>query len=680
MQAETALGARRRTGAPENRSRYRAMLWLGIVVAFCTLLATIWLIRVPFFEEPDEIAHVDYVFQLFDVGHPFRVTGRHPHGEVTPQTRYIVRAIDYRRMRYNPYARVIAGYGTAAFFRGLDAGAPAPSGHAPGSRAAIPYLMYSYPPAYYVMEAAVLTATYALSGSLSDGFIAMRAVNVLLLAGTLLVSYFSLRAYGIGERSSLLTVLAIGAFPLTTHVFSYVQPDNATTFLISVIVYAVARGRRSSSYEADVLALCALGALFLVKPPYGFAAWLATVPLLRFKAHGRTLHPMLRLVTVALPLMLFAISNHYLNPVSGLESPLAWIVRTRGLSAASPATPAAMMGLVLDGLAECFKGSVFYGFWLAFGFRGGRIFPDYVVPFFQVATILGVSAFLLADRTILTRVVAARTFGRRSALRLLIANHPLNLYLLTTAMLISAHVLSGGALELEGRYWCAMLLPLAIVTLRTIPRLAPKRRRIVASALATGMATYSVFASAVAVRAMNADFYGVRAPQREAVADITKLQSAGVASGDPYSLHLGTPQAISISGFAIDMLTGFAAKNVYVEVDGRTRKAADMVGLPFPEVAQIFNDDRVADTGFRIDVPAAVLPRGKHRLRFFVGRVTRADGIPFWAEVSVIVARNPRPLHLVTMQPAHPNIDAEITEHDRDEAEYRHPSRAVPAP
>jgi hypothetical protein len=661
-----------------GRWRY---LWLGVVVAFCTALATIWLIRVPFFEEPDEIAHVDYVFQLFDVGHPFRVTGRHPRGEVAPQTRYIVRAIDYRRMRYDPYARVVAGYGTTAFFRALDAGAPAPSGNAPRAGAPIPYLMYSYPPAYYVLEAVALTATYDLSGSLSDGFTAMRAVNVLLLVGPLLFSYFSLRAYGIGDRSSLLTVLAIGAFPLTTHVFSYVQPDNATTFLISVVVYAVARGRRRSSYGADVLAICALGALFLVKPPYGFAAWLATVPLLRFQAHGRPGHPLLRSSMAALPLGIFAISNHYLNPVSGLESPLAWIARTRNLAAAAPMSASAMMGLAVDGLAECFKGSVFYGFWLAFGFRGGRIFPNYVVPVFQVVTIFVVSAFLMAERTILTRlIVARRKLGRRATWRLVLANHPLNLYLLTSAMLISAHVLSGGALELEGRYWCAMLLPLAIVILRTIPRLASKHRRTVASALAIVMATYSSFASIQAVRAMNADFYGTRAPLREAVADVTKLQSDGVASGDPHLLHLRYPQPLSISGFAIDMLTGFAAKHVYVEIDGRTRAAAAVVGLPFPEIAQIFNDDQVAASGFRIDVPAALLPRGTHRLRFFVGRVTRADGIPFWEDARVIVARNPSRLHLVTVQPAHPNVDAEITEHDRDEAEYRHPSRAVPAP
>ena len=491
------------------------MLWLGIVVAFCTVLATIWMIRVPFFEEPDEIAHVDYVFQLFDVGHPFRVTGRHPHGEVTPQTRYVVRAIEYRRMRYDPYAHVMAGYGTAAFFRRLDASAPAPSGNAPTAGAAIPYLMYSYPPAYYILEAAALTATYDLSGSLSDGFFAMRACNVLLLVGTLLLSYFSLRAYAIGERSSLLTVLAIGAFPLTTHVFSYVQPDNAATFLISAIVYAVARSRRSSSYGPDVLALCALCALFLVKPHYGLAAWLATVPLLRLKAHGRPAHPLLRASLAALPLAIFAFSNHYLTPVSGLESPLAWIVRTRSLSAASPHSASAMMGLAVDGLAECFKGSVFYGFWLAFGFRGGRIFPNYVVPVFQIVTIFGVSAFIVAERKILTRLVAARRkLARRAVLRLVIANHPLNLYLLTTAMLISAHVLSGGALELEGRYWCAMLLPLAIVVLRTIPRLARAHRRSVVAGLALAMATYSFFASAVAVRAMNADFYGQRAPLR----------------------------------------------------------------------------------------------------------------------------------------------------------------------
>ena len=180
-------------------------------------------------------------------------------------------------------------------------------------------------------------------------------------------------------------------------------PSSSTR---SLVVAVALRTRRTSSRSARS------APFFLVKPHYGFAAWLATVPLLPFKAHGRPVHPMLRPTMAALPLAIFAISNHYLNPVSGLESPLAWIVRTRSLSAASPSA-SAIVGLAVDGLAECFRGSVFYGFWLAFGFRGGRIFPDYVAPFFQVATIVGVSAFIMADRKILTRLFAVRRIGRR---------------------------------------------------------------------------------------------------------------------------------------------------------------------------------------------------------------------------------------------------------------------------
>ena len=206
------------------------MAWLFAIVAFCTVVASIWLVRVPFYQEPDEIAHADYIFKLFDVGHPFRVAGTHPAGEVAPQTRYVVRAIDYRKMRYNPSARAPAGYGTTAFFRALDAGAPAPSGRRPTVGAALPYFMYSYPPAYYVLEAAILTATYRLDDSLSTGFFAMRALNVVLLIGTLVLSYFSFRAYGLTERLSLAAVLAIGAFPLVSRISSYIQPDNATTF------------------------------------------------------------------------------------------------------------------------------------------------------------------------------------------------------------------------------------------------------------------------------------------------------------------------------------------------------------------------------------------------------------------------------------------------------------------
>ena len=137
---------------------------------------------------------------------------------------------------------------------------------------------------------------------------------------------------------------------------------------------------------------------------------------------------------------------------------------------------------------------------------------------------------------------------------------------------------------------------------------------------------------------MNADFYGRRSPQREALADIFELRSAGNTSNQRHLLNLERPQPVRISGFAIDMLTGFAAKNVYVEVGGATRIKAQRVGLPYPEVAQIFNDDRVAATKFIIDVPATALVVGRNKLRFFVGDRLGTGGIPFSDDALVVVA------------------------------------------
>ena len=351
---------------------------------------------------------------------------------------------------------------------------------------------------------------------------------------------------------------------------------------------------------------------------------------------------------LVIPLLVFAVSNRYLNPVSGIESPLAWVHRTRSIVPDATAAGWNVVRLAVDAVGEYLGGSVFYGFWFGFGFRGGHYFSQRTFgPIFQAVTVVGIASFFMAERLIWKRIsFVARAFGWSKAVCLLVADHPVNLYIVTTAMLISAHVLSNGALELEGRYWCAMLLPLALVTLRSIPRPLPRvARRVVTIALAGVMAAYSLTTSAVAVRAMNADFYGHRRPQHESVADILELRSAGASSNQPHLLDLRQPQGVRISGYAIDMLTGFAAKNVYVQVDGRKRIAAAQVGLPYLLLAQIMNDDRVAATQFVIHVPARSLAVGRNRLRLFVGNVRGGRAIPFWRDAWVVVAPKTTGMH-----------------------------------
>ena len=628
------------------KHRSRAFLWLGAIVAFACILASVWVVRVPFYQEPDELAHVDYVFQLFDVGHAFRVDYKQPNVEVAPQTRYLTDAVGYRKMRYNPYARVPPGYGTPAYFRALDSGVPRPSGRAPRFGAAIPYVMYLYPPGYYVVEAVLLSASYHLYGSLSDGFFAIREANVVLLAGTLLLSYFSFRAYGCGQRMSLLAVFAIGTFPLTSIVSSYVQPDNATTFLIAATIYGVARGRHDLSWRSDAIAIGSVSLLFLVKPHYAVAAWLVTIPALALRMPQRRAHLLVRIALATLPLAAFALSNRYLNPVSGMESPFAFVSRTRSTLPSAGFTFGDTIRLTADALTQGLNGTIFRGFWFSFGFRSGHIyFKDVAGPILGAFTICGFVTLGLADFLILKRLTrVARRFHPMTALRLLSAGHPLNLYIVTSIVLISAHVLTGGVLELEGRYWFPLLLPLAIVALHTVPRpLAHKLRRSVVLKLSVALAAYAIFAGSVGLRAMNADFYEpLSTQQREPVAEILAMRSEDASSSDPYSLILRRPQTVHVSGYAIDMLTGLAARNLYVDLDGHTRIGASQVRLPYAAVARTFNDDRVGATRFTIELPARALGVGRHELRFFVGDLTRSNGIPFRRNAWIVVGATDR--------------------------------------
>ena len=625
----------------------RSRAILAGIIGLAALIATVWAVRVPLYQQSDERAHTDYVFALFDAGRPFVVHDGRPGIDVTPETRYLSHAIGYQAMRYNPYARVPSGYGTAAFRTRLDRGAPPPTHVPPRDGATLPYVMYLYPTAYYAFESVVLGLAYRAGHSLWTGFLAMRIANVALLAGTVFLAYHTLRAYRFDRVRARLATLAIAIFPLTSSIGGYVQPDNATTFFIALACYAGARRRYESTRRTYVAATVALCGLFAVKLHFATATWIATVPLFLWIPRPRDARAFVRrLVPIALlPLVVAYATNVWLNPVGALESPKSIVHHNQTAEPSMPLSPHRAFELTTDAVDGMIRGSAFKGFWLGFGFRGGSIFGRTSLgAIFGVLTVVGFGAFVAGEVAIarrIARVARRRSFG--CAARLALAGHATNVYVTATSMLVVLHVVTNGELELEGRYWYPLLLPLAVVALRVPSRTfaLPARRRF--TSIAAGvMACYAAFAAVIAMRAMNDDFYRpLGAPRFETVAGIAAVRDAfgPLRSDDDH--YVARTSNLRIDGYAVDMLTGFPARDLYAEIDRAKCIPATRTGLPSPSLQRIFNDDLLSHAGFSIEVPREALLPGDHVLRFFVrsrGRRTIAFRSPL--EIRIAPSRD----------------------------------------
>ena len=612
-----------------RRLQLREHLWIAAIVVIAAGIASWWAIRVPFFQEPDEVAHADYVFSLYDAGRPFVVTDGKPASEVAPQTRYLMAAADYRRMRYSVVARAPAGYDTPAFFSNVDRGAPAPSGRVPQPGAPVPYVMFGYPYTYYAIALAALTWSERMLHSLTAGFFAMRGLGVLCLAATLVLAYRTMRNAGLAPATSAGATLAIGIFPLASAVMSAVQPDVLVVAFSSLaILCCSATSRRNGTVvtAAQTIALCGLAA---TKQHYAIAVYAVVL------AHAAATSParvdgraIARFAALALlPIATSAYVYSSMGPVRGVESVFHFASRASG-GAAHARDPA---GVAVGTFVSMIRGNVAQTFWTRFGFRSGHVFPEFADGIFAFVDVVAFALLCATIFALLRRIVrVGRDRSATAAVRLVARGYALNASLAITLVLVAAAVASGGELELQGRYWLPALVPLAVVAIRTMPRaLAPAHRAIVSKSVALAFAAYAVFASVAAAYAMNAYYYGGKAIS-------VYVPAASIET--PATLDLAAPAPAAIEGSAIDMDTGLPARRVYAIVDGR-RTIEGVTRLPSPHLAAVFNDPLVAAAAFRIVLPASALPPGDHVARVYAG----GPGVPgtrVRGEVAIHVGRS----------------------------------------
>ncbi len=282
----------------------RANAAAAAVIVAAGLLSAAWAFIVPIFQATDEAAHFDYAASIFTAGRLIATPGARTAWVVSPYTRYLLGSTDYFRVAFHSSMRPPSGYGTAAYYRRLDANAPNLQ-HAALPAGEVSYIAAVYPFGFYALEAVWMRIAAAATGSLVATFFAARLLCVLLMTFGLFCNYRTARNIGIPAWTSVALVAAVGFFPLTTLVSSYIQPDNLAYALISLALLLASQVARSRRQFATTAALgIALGCLAVTKYQFFLSAavpvWLLSSRASRPNA-PRLADGLARLSALALP-------------------------------------------------------------------------------------------------------------------------------------------------------------------------------------------------------------------------------------------------------------------------------------------------------------------------------------------------------------------------------------------
>ncbi len=589
-------------------------------------LAATWAVRVPFFLQPDERAHLDYTLGFFDAGRPFRTRPAEPGMGVTAQERYIDAQIGFRRLRYDPTARIRSDYGSPAFVAGFDAHAPRPSDRAPKPGSHLPYISFLYPGLYYALVASAMRLADGLThGSLWRDLLAARAVGVLLLGLTLLVAVRIFRIVRFSRLQTVLALICVGWFPLTSWVAGYVQPDNLSFTLVTLALWLALRWEKSGRLT-DALALSvSLGLLFLTKQHYGLCAWLSVllVTLPRLMARGVRNAAATAVVLVVVPAVCFKLSfvATYSPGLAYAASSFSKVGSTVSLDRLRDV----LAGYVVGINSAFFGGASFADYWLRFGERGEKLFPatlGAVVRVVLLGAMLACFALVAAYQLRVVRRIArvARDRSLPAGLRLATGSLFWNVYVLTSFVMIFAFVESNEEIWLEGRYWLPLIVPMIVLSVRFANAFARRLRPALRYGFLGSLAAFCVFSAANGIGAIGREYYrapshGLRFVPIAGLFDVRRFGSAEAADG-PILLRRGDD--LEVRGFAVDPRTGFAARTVFAQVDSNGARRPATVGLPCPLVAGAYSDDRLEDSCFVLHVRRRDFEAGMHRVRLYV--------------------------------------------------------------
>src|SRR6185369_1283514 len=237
------------------RLKQRWSRWvLALIILSACALASVWVLRVPLLQNPDESSHIDYVFSLYSAGRLLNVRRPPSAWNVYPRfegrkdregpeslsydllshqyTLYLIDATGFQRIRFHPEQKVPADSGTIAYYKELDAKAPQSPAALPDLNPRDnPWMLTAYPFLYYAVCAAFLKVVSLFGAGPASLFLGARFLSTIFFAASLIVAYGVLRELRLRKGRALILTAIFGFFPLCTFISSSVQPDNLALLL-----------------------------------------------------------------------------------------------------------------------------------------------------------------------------------------------------------------------------------------------------------------------------------------------------------------------------------------------------------------------------------------------------------------------------------------------------------------
>jgi hypothetical protein len=594
---------------------------LAALLGFVAIaLAAGWALVLPIFLSPDEDSHYDYALTLYTAGRPMRQAENVVGRDTDPVVAYLMRATHARQQRLDTAVGADPGYGSAAYFRALDAGAPhvdAPAMH-DGPIVPVPYISRLYPIGYYALAALAIGLGDRLThGSAVAEVLFARVLSVALLVPTLLFTWLALRELALGTRMALAILGCTALLPLTAWMAGYVQPDNLVCALVAPALYVALRLRRRPD---DTVLLATLGlllaALMATKQQYFLAVFIPIAAMLAARAPLRLSAATLRwsaLLTVP-PVLAFAATEPMLRDTPGGGG----VCRLGSHLAAAETLGIEHVGRFLaHGIQNTIDGS-FLGtsgldsFWLAYtAYRNTELVlgnPTLTtVAIVAIAALTAVVAALFLARVVLIvpRLVAVgRTRGWRSVARIATSNVFVNAYLCYFIILSGFEMSIGGYIPVQGRYFLPFVSAVWLIAVVIAPRALPRRfGRAFGGVLLTLILSFDLVACAFTFPSLHDRFYvPSRAvpPQRELLADVSVAERAGLWD---------------VRGAAVDLRDADPAQLVVVRLDDRI----DLATRSVPRPDMLCNmEQTLLQTGFDATIPPSQLRAGRHEVAVFV--------------------------------------------------------------
>jgi hypothetical protein len=591
---------------------------VALIIALSVAVACFWALLVPPLENPDEIAHIDYIYEMADVGHPFVI--KHPHEEllVTPQAKYLLTISDFRKLRYNPYAKLRQVIWLHANNK-IDQMAPMQGGVSLENGAAIPYVMKTYPIGYYTILAGCLALFHEFNPSFLAAFFFLRFVNVCFFAITLIFANELLKNVLRDPCSRALSLIAIGVFPLNVAISASIQPDNLTTLLISATLVCLLRYRKHATFSNAMSIAFALSALFFTKHQYALVLWAVCVcnawsmRFVRERTAGQV-------VLTILPLIAFLASIN-ITPAGSLVGISHLVRKTQDQQFSLLEKVVHEFAVLGNGVADVYiRGVEFSSFWMTFGLRGATYFPK---PILTITALMLYATLIIVFGTFVScqiQIAKKLTCLRpRDVTKRILSEPFLFTYIAMTVLLLLIYAMTDGALALQGRYWLPVCIPLFLAFLQRVRHVLTRPyRKSVLTIIVLCCACFSILSISVGSCSMINSYYGKDiSPPYNALADVEKAYVNNVQTPSNVSIALKQKDALRLSGYAIDIRSGLPAYQVFVLLDdhllSRTRVLENR-----NDISTVFHDARLSNSGFSVSISTDTITVGKHDLRFDV--------------------------------------------------------------